>query len=302
MGEIFDLLNVLACTSIGPMGRPKLIRPRPECSAVVVTSMSHRLFGALKVENPVVRILQQFLAARKCRSADGGLLSIIIACRLVLGAHERLLPARFCAALLPTLLARGLHNILEVKRSSGSGQVPSAAAPLRMSDARSLLALVRTALRTKRVALPGCGVSDIERLAVLLVSAFMQSLPGHIHAASTFVEAETAREGGPASLRIARRLSGLRQMPLLGPHVHASELLPGVLIDSGCPLGAALPDVPPRQGLLVALYSANLEASLRGIDAGAHVTSLDRRSDSDEGSDLFIQNLGWRGGAWVWRL
>ena len=223
--------------------------------------------------------MQQLLAARQARGADGGLLTVLLACRLVLGAWRRRLPARLCAALLPEVLARALRAILSGSgpRTDSDGVLVPAAAPLRLSDLPSLLAIVRGVLAPKRVAVPGAEPADIEQLAVLIVSAFVRSLPDDSTAASADAGdvAEARAHGGSAAARAASLLPGVRPMHVIGPRVEASEVLEGVLIDTGWPLGATLPVNEPADGHTFALYNISLEAALpEGIDAAVRLTSV----------------------------
>ena len=288
------MLHSIASTSIGPAGRPKLIRPHGQCSSVTVTSVSHRLFGNLKLSHPIGRVVQQLLVARQARGSDGGLLTVLLACRLILSAHERRLPARLCASLLPEVLACSVRAVLgegDGSQRLAGGGVPylPASAPLRMSDMRSLLAVVRAVLAPKRVAFPGAEPEDIERLAVLLVSAFVRSLPdGAAAATANPSEAAEARSSRAAAARAAMLLPGVRQLAVIGPRVGDTELIDGVLIDTGWPLGAALPE-EIAGGLPVALYDVSLEAALpEGLDAGVSLTMrCDGRGPAEDpdGSD-----------------
>lgn len=166
-----------------------MVQSGPTSGVLTVTTTSHRLFGALTIEHPAARVLAQLLASRQERGADGGLLTIMLACSIVLGASRRRLPPRLCAALLPEMFSIALRMVLDGSVSapssgaSGLRYLPTAA-PVRMSDLRCLLSLVSTVLRPKHVAVPSGGGDDPEQLALLLVKCFVQSLsdgaPAHV--------------------------------------------------------------------------------------------------------------------------
>ena len=177
-------LQSLAASSYGPAGRSKIVQaggPEAVGGAITLTSISHRLFGALCMEDPFAKVLLQLLAARQERGADGGLLTIMVATGLVRGAADRKLPARFCASLLPAVLSRAVDAVLDGgaaatdDRRSGP-PLPSAAVRMRMGDLRCLLAVVRTVLQPKHVAVPDTDTDALHRLALLVVEAFVGSL------------------------------------------------------------------------------------------------------------------------------
>ena len=79
-------IGSLAATSYGPGGRAKVIRANAHGGALTVTSSSHRLFSAVKLEHPVALVLVELLAARQARGADGGLFTMLLATGLLRGA------------------------------------------------------------------------------------------------------------------------------------------------------------------------------------------------------------------------
>ena len=165
----------LAASSYGPAGCSKIVQAGEAGGALTVTTTSHRLFGALCLDDPVAKVLQQLLTARQERGADGGLLTIMLAAGLVLGAAERGLPARLCAMLLPAALTRCVRAVLDGEGDDVPAVLPAAVA-IRMSDLPCLLALVRAVLRPKHVAMPDDSDEAAQRLALLLVEAFVTSL------------------------------------------------------------------------------------------------------------------------------
>ena len=131
----------LAASSYGPAGCSKIVQAGEAGGALTVTTTSHRLFGALCLDDPVAKVLQQLLTARQERGADGGLLTIMLD-----GEGDDV------PAVLPAAVA------------------------IRMSDLPCLLALVRAVLRPKHVAMPDDSDEAAQRLALLLVEAFVTSL------------------------------------------------------------------------------------------------------------------------------
>ena len=98
-------INQVAASALGPHGRSQLVQAGKTGGggAVTVTSTSHRIFDALRIDHPAARVLLQLLAARQARGADGGLLTVLLASSLVLGAGRRRLPTT-ARSLLPEVL------------------------------------------------------------------------------------------------------------------------------------------------------------------------------------------------------
>lgn len=299
MLSVLEPLLQLAASSYGPAGRAKLIRPDTagECSSVTVTSISHRLFGALLVEDAVARVLLQLVAARQTRGADGGLLTLQLAALLVLGARRQRLPARLCAALLPEAFEACVRVVLwgdkgkahgraDAGPSSSGWRMPPASLPLRMSDLACLLALVQGVLAPKHVALPGGDTESIRQLALLIVKAFVESLPDADESLTGHAD-EVAQAHGQSAVevRAAAVLPGVRPLAVIGPRTEASQVLHGVLLDTPWPAGAALPrgDGAVTRDLSIALYDVCLEASMpTGLDATVRFTVLQDDAPGDD--------------------
>jgi hypothetical protein len=290
MEPCISALRALAAIALGPGGRAHTICANACGGAITVTSTSHRIFDAVWLEHPAARAVVQLLAARQARGADGGLLTVLVASELIMGAARRRLPARLCATLLPDVLAVALRAVLD--------DVLRAALPLRISDLPALLAIVRTVLAPKRVALPGCEAADVEKLALLIVTAFVRSLPDHGNEATTARGSEEGaaaaddvrRAEGPTAARAAALLPGVRPLHVIGQRLDDSELLDGLLLDTPVPLGARLPDLAASavaaSGLLVALYNINLEATVpEGVDASVGVSVIGTISGSPHAAD-----------------
>lgn len=183
---VAQMMNELASSSYGPAGRSKVVQGSAQGSrgAVTVTSTSHRLFGALSIKDPIGLVLMQLLTARQERGSDCGLFTIMVATRVLLGATQRQLAPRLCTLLLPELMSQSLRAVLWVGPSSidvGAGRSLPASAAFRVSHLPSLLAMVRTVMQPKHVAVPSSSastaVADAARqMAFLLVEAFVSSL------------------------------------------------------------------------------------------------------------------------------
>ena len=97
--QAIRLLHQLAASSFGPGGRFKMIRANDQ-GALTVTTTSHRLFGALRMDHPVCRVIVELLGARQAHGADGGLSTVMLATGLLLRVEESGLPRRQAATLL----------------------------------------------------------------------------------------------------------------------------------------------------------------------------------------------------------
>jgi len=228
---VMRAMQRLAASSYGPAGCSKIVQAGEAGGALTVTTTSHRLFGALCLDDPVAKVLQQLLTARQERGADGGLLTIMLAAGLVLGAAERGLPARLCAMLLPAALTRCVRAVLDGEGDDVPAVLPAAVA-IRMSDLPCLLAIVRAVLRPKHVAMPDDSDEAAQRLALLLVEAFVTSLTDaqaadgdHQTQALTSPSASDQLLPSPAERRAAAVLPGERE-PTREVGVRSSERPP----------------------------------------------------------------------------
>ena len=116
------------------------------------------------------RVIQQMLAVRQARGADGGLLTVLLACRFVLGALAARLPARLCAALLPEVLVSCLHRMLGDGRDvdDASSAPLLASAPLRIADLPCAESARRRSWRAHAQARGAAGRRDALRRAAVL--------------------------------------------------------------------------------------------------------------------------------------
>jgi len=270
-----EIIRDLAASCYGPSGRPKLIRANESGGAVTVTSTSHRLFGAMRLQHPAARVLLELLSARQAHGADGGHFTLMLSTELVLRMHNSRVPPRLATALLQEALevcGRFLH------------EPDCACAPrLRVGSLPSLLGLVRAVVAPKRVALPGVDADGLQRLCVLLVDAFVRSLPDdEAGLRADACDADNADDGP------IRLLPGIRQLALVGAPCTDSEIVDGVLLDVPLADGAPLPK--PGSPLHVALYAESLEAGadlvgdaaiqLGGAAAAAAEATLARFADA----------------------
>lgn len=266
----------LAADSVGPRGFPQVIRPN-EDAAPVLTSISHRLFDQLNIDHPAARAMLQMLQARQAKGADGGLLTVYLASTLTLAATDRAMPSRLVAALLPSVLNRCLSSVLDDVDHDGHDPV---AIPLRMSDLPSLIALVRTVLLPKHLAVPQSAHPDAaEKLNLLIVTAFVRSLPDGDSAAlgDMGAAAEARVTQSAAAARAALNTPGVRPLAVTDASLEDSEIIDGVLLDTIFPeFAPELETMFPEESgedLLVALYDTSLEATKpEGLDAKITVT------------------------------
>ena len=259
-----QLISRLAMSSYGPGGRSKLVRTSGSSEAVLATSISHRLFSVLRVEHPVARVLVELLNHRQAHGQDGGLFTVILATQLLLAVADSRSHGRRLAALLPQVVDQCIAHVSDPCNGASVG--------LRLSDLNGLLALVHGVLSSKRVALTsrddllsGSSGGDARRLALLILSAFVQSI-GHLDdrvsgSSRMGIACATSR----AEERAAVLLPGVRQLCLIGGAVSDSELLEGVIIDTPLPTGT--PHVQwdgktSRRGLRLALFNGSLEPVL----------------------------------------
>ncbi len=313
------MMNELAASSYGPAGRSKIVRSGIAGGALLVTTTSHRLFGALRLEHPVARVLLDLLASRQARGADGGLFTVMVASSLLLAASRRRLPPRLLTFMLQQELVSALGRVLGPGSQRPQGRrrgAPSASVALRMSDLTSLLALVRSVLSPKRVGVPtaadggdgdggdggdgdggdGEWWGDERQMCLLVVSAFVRSIPDAVDESSSAGRRLAAREdaaaagelrASPSEGRALALLPSVRLLHVVGPRACASRILPGVLLDTPLPPGAALPTPPVATGwggVRVALYNVSLEATLpEELDAATRLHVVNGDGDGGGG-------------------
>ena len=282
-----DAVWLLASTSYGPAGRSKLVRAN-EAAALTVTTASHVLFSAVKLDEPVAKVILELLAARQQKGADGGLFTVMFAASLLRGVWRSRLPPRIAALLLPEALAWCASYA-----RSGSAAL---AGRFRMSALPCLLALVRGVLAPKHVALPAGDDSALQQLCVLVVSAFVRAAPrsggggggGGGGGDEPNADLDVDEGSAPAQRRAARLLPSLRTLPLVGcaggatTTAESCQVIDGVLLDLPTPEGwdalarppaggaatAAVAGSAYAAGVRVALYTESLHAQLP--DAALH--------------------------------
>ena len=283
-----DAVWLLASTSYGPAGRSKLVRAN-EAAALTVTTTSHVLFSAVKLDEPVAKVILELLAARQQKGADGGLFTVMFAASLLRGVWRSRLPPRIAALLLPEALAWCASYA-----RSGSAAL---AGRFRMSALPCLLALVRGVLAPKHVALPAGDDSALQQLCVLVVSAFVRAAPrsgggggggGGGGDDEPNADLDVDEGSAPAQRRAARLLPSLRTLPLVGcaggatTTAESCQVIDGVLLDLPTPEGwdalarppaggaatAAVAGSAYAAGVRVALYTESLHAQLP--DAALH--------------------------------
>ena len=76
-------LREVAGSSIGPLGRLKIVRGGADGSLVLVTSSSQRLLGGANAQSPFARLLLDLCRAQRGRGGDGGLLTLALAASLI---------------------------------------------------------------------------------------------------------------------------------------------------------------------------------------------------------------------------
>lgn len=166
-----------------------------------------------------------------------------------------------------------------------------------MSDLPSLLALVRTVLVPKHIALPGGTLKHAEDLALLIVTAFVRSLPESADASSgDLADAAEARAAhGASAARAALSMPGVRTLSVIGPKLRQSEVLDGVLLDTPFPSCAPLPAEAGETGLdlTIALYNVSLEGVRpEGLDAKVTITFTQTGSDPTNKEEGEVQEEG----------
>ncbi|KAK3271756.1 hypothetical protein CYMTET_19911, partial [Cymbomonas tetramitiformis] len=84
-----QVIGNIATAAYGPNACHKIIQANESSGPTTITSISGRLFEAIRIDHPVAKLLVDGTALSQHRNqGDCGLLSVILACRLLAGALE----------------------------------------------------------------------------------------------------------------------------------------------------------------------------------------------------------------------
>jgi hypothetical protein len=231
----------LAIETVGPHGEPCLVHTNGNSEAVTLTSLSARLGDALSVQHPVARVVLDAVCARgRSGMPDGGWLQLLLTTGLVdrsqyvvAGPLSAVLADGACTPApalelfadviaVPLLLAghqvamQWIYDFLQHPACPARFEVP-------LSSLSHLLILCKSILGAK-TSIPW-RTGDVEHLALLLVTAFVEALPD---------------DGVPAAAETVDVLSHIRLVVEPGRDLHDSMCLAHtVLLDVPWPFGLA---------------------------------------------------------------
>jgi len=265
-----QLLRTLSASSYGPAGKSKIIRASSD-GALTITSTSHRIFGAIRVEQPLARVLLELTSARQAGGADGGLFTLLLATELLLLAERAPLSSHLVSSLLP--------EAMELCTSFLLAPECAVVADLKVSDLESLLALMQSVLSPKRVALPSLdglnpAVGEVRQLAFLIVSAFVQSIGSAADYETEMAPSKTNLNPSQPDEQPTNLLPGVRLLAVVGGSQLDSELLVGVVLDTPFFASTLQASCCRTSHLAVALYNVNLEPMMpTSLSAKVSLTS-----------------------------
>ncbi|KAG8469324.1 hypothetical protein KFE25_007842 [Diacronema lutheri] len=221
-------LREVAGSSIGPLGRLKIVRGGADGSLVLVTSSSQRLLGGANAQSPFARLLLDLCRAQRGRGGDGGLLTLALAASLIVDG--------FALGMGRHALCATLERCVSICHDEMFDARWPLAAHMHWRDLALPTALARSVVGAKRATL--LSAHELEHVSALVVDAFVRTHDGAAGAAGA--------------------LQCVRTQAVVGASPMRSHAVDGVLMDvrppSGCP--DALPD-----GALLALFEIVLDGS-----------------------------------------
>ncbi|POI29152.1 hypothetical protein CIB84_007098 [Bambusicola thoracicus] len=201
VSQPLSLLIAILKSCYGPAGRLKQLH-NGLGGYVCLTSQSSAILGHLSVSHPVLKVLTASVQNHVSRFSDCGLFTAILCCSLV----ENFKNLNIASCTVIKISKHLLSLCTDYLKSEACGCRVS----VDFSDLETLLCLVRSILTSK----PACMLNktEVDHLAVLIVKAFMYTVPCHPETKPVLGKCVT--------------------VPVKGKRVLDSTVIPGLLIET----------------------------------------------------------------------
>ena len=201
VSQPLSLLIAILKSCYGPAGRLKQLH-NGVGGYVCLTSQSSAILGHLSVSHPVLKVLTASVQNHVSRFSDCGLFTAILCCSLI----ENFKNLNIASCTIIKISKHLLSLCTDYLKSKACGCQVS----VDFSNLETLLCLVRSILTSK----PACMLNktEVDCLAVLIVKAFMYTVPCHPETKPVLGKCVT--------------------VPLKGKRVLDSTVIPGLLIET----------------------------------------------------------------------
>uniref|UniRef100_A0A8C9EMZ3 Molecular chaperone MKKS n=1 Tax=Pavo cristatus TaxID=9049 RepID=A0A8C9EMZ3_PAVCR len=201
VSQPLSLLIAILKSCYGPAGRLKQLH-NGVGGYVCLTSQSSAILGRLSVSHPVLKVLTASVQNHVSRFSDCGLFTAILCCSLI----ENFKNLNIASCTVIKISKHLLSLCTDYLKSEACGCRVS----VDFSNLETLLCLVRSILTSK----PACMLNktEVDHLAVLIVKAFMFTVPCHPEAKPVLGKCVT--------------------VPVKGRRVLDSTVIPGLLIET----------------------------------------------------------------------
>ncbi|XP_013037568.1 molecular chaperone MKKS [Anser cygnoides] len=201
VSQSLSLLNRILKSCYGPAGRLKQLH-NGVGGYVCITSQSSAILGRLSVSHPVLKVLTASVQNHIARFSDCGLFTAILCCSLIENFKSLHVPS--C-----TVIKISKH-LLSLCTDYLKSEACGCRVSVDFSNLKTLLCLARSILTSK----PACmlNATEVDHLAMLIVKAFMFTIPCHVETKAVLGKCVT--------------------VPVKGRRVLDSTVLPGLLIET----------------------------------------------------------------------
>ncbi|NXJ10047.1 TCPB protein, partial [Odontophorus gujanensis] len=201
VSQPLSLLSAILKSCYGPAGRLKQLH-NGVGGYVCLTSQSSAILGRLSVSHPVLKVLTTSVQNHVSRFSDCGLFTAILCCSLI----ENFKNLNIASSTVIKISQHLLSLCTDYLKSEACGCRVS----VDFSNLETLLCLVRSILTSK----PACMLNkrEIDHLAVLIIKAFMFTVPCHPETKPVLGKCVT--------------------VPVKGRRVLDSAVIPGLLIEA----------------------------------------------------------------------
>ncbi|OXB65471.1 hypothetical protein ASZ78_014132 [Callipepla squamata] len=201
VGQPLSLLSAILKSCYGPAGRLKQLH-NGVGGYVCLTSQSSAILARLSVSHPVLKVLTASVQNHVSRFSDCGLFTAILCCSLI----ENFKNLNIASSTVIKISQHLLSLCTDYLKSEACGCRVS----VDFSNLETLLCLVRSVLTSK----PACMLNkrEVDHLAVLIIKAFMFTVPCHPETKPVLGKCVT--------------------VPVKGRRVLDSAVIPGLLIET----------------------------------------------------------------------